>query len=870
MRKLLLVDGNSMLFRGYYATIYSQPMKTSTGVPTNAVYAFATMLNKALELLAPDAVLVAFDAGKKTFRHDLYKEYKGGRKDTPEDLIPQFGLVRDYLDAFGIYRCELEGIEADDIIGTVAKQYEDWDINILSSDRDLLQLIDATTTVLLMKKGISEMEEMNEEKLQETLGIVANQITDLKGLMGDASDNIPGIPSVGEKTALKLLSKYQSVEGLLDRTDELAGKLKEKVIEFADQARLSKELATIKTDVALPFILDECLYNPQFESVIRFFDKNEMKSLVQKMKPHLKNETESSSQIADQQQVFQVVKRCPKSFFVENTKIELDYSMEDFYQSELMGMAFLQHGEVVYIRLEDLLQDEKCLEWMASDMSKITYDTKRLMREFERSNIKVSGLFYDVMIATFLCDSNLTTWDRVKQKYNFLEKNTMSDIYGTESKPKLPDFEQQTEATVERLFFLDQLYLTCKTEVAEYDLEDLFNRVEMPLVRILFQMEREGICIDAKVLDEIAEDALQQLNQLTKSIYKHSEREFNIKSPKQLAEVLFDELDLPGNKKRSTSVDVLEKLQGIHPIIDDLMEYRRIQKFYSTYAEGLKKYIHKDGKIHTIYHQCSTQTGRLSSTEPNMQNISVRDEQARKIRRAFIPTPGNLLLAADYSQVELRILAHMANEAGLIEAFKTGEDIHIKTASDVFGVDSSEVTSVMRRQAKAVNFGVVYGISEFGLSQQLGISRADAKKYIDTYFEKYPRIKEYMDEVVEECQQKGYVTTLLNRRREIHEIHDKNHMVREFGKRAAMNAPIQGSAADLIKLAMIKIQSELDMRQLKSKMILQVHDELIFDVVKDEVEIMKSLIEEGMTTALELKVPLLAECKQGNTWYEVK
>ncbi len=867
MKKMLIVDGNSMLFRGYYATVYTRPMTTSTGIPTNAVYAFASMFNKAIDLIQPDAVLVAFDAGKKTFRHELFEEYKGGRKETPEDLIPQFGLVRDYLDAIGVKRYEVENIEADDIIGTMARKYPDWDINILSSDRDLLQLIDETTSVLLMKKGISELEEITEDGLMEMLEIKPVQVPDLKGLMGDSSDNIPGIPGVGEKTALKLLKEYSTVENLLDHVEELKGKLKEKVATYAEQAKLSKTLATIKVDVDLELQAEDCIYNPDYEGVIKFFNQYEMKSMVKKFEEFSsRNNMEEDQEEKNNTSVSQ----CPQHFFTDTTSIALDVSSTSFYEGDLQGIALTQGKDAIYIQVDNLLKDQELLKWLASSKSKIIYDVKRAFHEFKRLKIEVNGLDFDAMIAAFLCDSNLTTWERIKQNYNFSEVYSLTDIYGTENKPKLPDFEKQVQRTCDLAHLNYTIYESCLEKLKEYGMMELFSDLEMPLSRVLFEMEQEGICINKQVLSEIAEETLEKINELTKKIYTYTHQEFNIKSPKQLAEVLFDELKLPSNKKRSTSIDVLEKLQGIHPIIDDLMEYRKVQKLYSTYAEGLKKYIHSDGKIHTVYHQCAVQTGRLSSSDPNLQNISVRDDQARAIRKAFIPTEGNVILAADYSQVELRILAHMADEGGLIAAFKNNMDIHTKTASDIFDVDPQEVTSMMRREAKAVNFGVVYGISDFGLSQQLGISRKEAKQYIDTYFEKYPRIREYMDSVIETCKQKGYVTTLLHRRREIPEIHDKNHMVREFGKRAAMNAPIQGSAADLIKVAMINIQKEIKEKNLESKMILQVHDELIFDVKKEEAEVMKELIENGMVSAMQLNVPLVAECKQGETWYEVK
>ncbi|MEG0076367.1 DNA polymerase I [Anaerorhabdus sp.] len=867
MKKLLLVDGNSMLFRAYYATIYGRPMTTSKGIPTNAIFGFASMFQKALELVQPDSVLVAFDSGKHTFRHDIFAEYKGGRKETPEELIVQFSLIRDYLDAFHITRFELPSIEADDIIGSMSKKYPDWDINILSSDRDLLQLIDDTTSVWLMKKGISEIEETTVESLQESMGITPTQIVDLKGLMGDASDNIPGIPGVGEKTALKLLADYHNVENLLEHKEELKGKLKEKVVEFEDQARLSKILATIKTDVDLPISAEDCKYDPNYTTLVQFFSDMEMRSLVKKYEPFLSNDSNPKEEVT---MSFSSVTKCPKELLVDDVVLALDCSNDLPQMTTLYGLVLLKNKHCVYMDINDVKKDYDLINWLHSTNKKICYDSKLVYHTFALNKIEINGLYFDTMISSFLCDSTLTSWDRIRGAYDFNESHKKEEVYGTLTKPKLPDLEEQVQYTSEQAHFFQQIFEHTKPLIDEYKMNELFYEIEMPLSYVLFRMELEGVLIDMPVLDEIAKDTLGKIEELSKRITEYAGDDFNLNSPKQLAEVLFDKLQLPSNKKRSTSVDVLEKLQGFHPIIDDLMEYRKVQKLYSTYAEGLKKYVGSDNRIHTIYNQCATQTGRLSSSDPNLQNISVRDEQARIIRKAFIPTPGNVLIASDYSQVELRMLAHMANEKGLIEAFNSKLDIHTKTAMDVFKVGEEEVTSQLRRQAKAVNFGIVYGISDFGLSQQLGISRKEAQSFIDNYFEAYPGIHAYMDGVIEQCKENGYVTTLLNRRREIKEIHDKNHMVREFGKRAAMNAPIQGSAADLIKIAMIHIYDEMQKQDVKSKMILQVHDELIFDVDKDEIELMETIIQTGMEKAMDLKVPLVAECKVGSTWYEAK
>lgn len=869
MKKMLLVDGNSMLFRAFYATFTARSMTTTSGIPTNAVYGFSMMLNKALQLINPDALLVAFDCGKHTFRHNLFEDYKGGRKQAPEELVIQFSLIRDYLDAMNVVRYEKEEIEADDIIGSLVKKYHDWDINVLTSDRDLLQLIDATTSVWLMKKGMTDIEKMTVEALHEKLGLTPEQICDLKGLMGDASDNIPGIPKVGEKTALKLLEEYHTLENLLDHTDQLKGKLQENVIQYQDQARLSKQLATIKVDVEIPFEVDHFLFRPNYTTLLQFYKTYEMNSLAKKLE-------ESSNFVQDEscqreELAIEEVKACPTSFYEGTTFLVLDQDIDSVYFSQVYGLALANQGEAVYLTIQDVKKDQALLDYLASDKKKIVYDSKGLYHLANHADLVIRGIEADAMIAAFLCDSTLTSHAKIEEKFGFARTITRDVVYGKAGKMKLPQLDQQMTLCAQQLQLIEKLWQDSEAKLQEMEMNDLFYNLEMPLTWVLYKMEKEGIVVDQEKLDEIAQETLKRLDSLSKSITYHAGHEFNINSPKQLGEVLFDELQLPtSGKKRSTSADVLEKLQGFHPIIEDLLEYRKYQKMYSTYSEGLKKYVHQDGRIHTIYNQCSTQTGRLSSTEPNLQNISVRDEEAREIRKAFLPSEGRVLVSADYSQVELRVLAHMAKEHGLINAFKTHLDIHAKTAMDVFGVSEQQVDSLMRRQAKAVNFGIVYGISDFGLSQNLDITRAKAKEFIEKYLQSYPHISTYMEEIVESCRKNGYVTTMLGRRRDIPEIHDKNFMIREFGKRAAMNAPIQGTAADLIKLAMIQIDKKLQEKQMKSRMILQVHDELIFDVEVEELEEMRELIQQGMEQAMTLSVPLEAETKVGKTWYEAK
>lgn len=843
MKKMLLVDGNSMFFRAYYATAYTRLSANSQGVYTNAVYGFATMLNKAIELVQPQALLIAFDSGKPTFRHDKFEDYKGTRKALPEELKMQFPIVREYCNAAHFCHYQQDGLEADDIIGSIVKRYPDWDINVLSSDKDLLQLIDRTTSVWLMKKGLTEIKEMDEAALMEEMALKPAQICDLKGLMGDASDNIPGLPGVGEKTALKLLSEYETLENVLAHSGDLKGKLKENVETFADQALFSKWLATIKTDAQIELPLEKMVYQPDLSNANAFFERYEMKSLmkVEKIKvEHL----ESGDRFED----------------LNPNKIHIfpHYRLDTDWPHPFFGLAFSDGSLSCFVKAEDLIQEPNILAYLGNPQPKQVYDAKSFLHACDAAKISVNGAFVDPMILAYLDDSSINTYEKIQVKYNWPDY----------PKAVLNDDTINLSRLIAQKLAQDTPLLSEKIEVKA--MKSLYEDVEEPLIRILYQMEKEGIFVDESILDTIAQETLTKLNELSSQIYGLAGHEFNVNSPKQLSEVLFEELQLPSNRKQSTAIDVLEALVDAHPIVSKLIEYRKYQKLYSTYAQGLKKFIQADHKIHTVYSQTTAQTGRLSSYDPNLQNISVRDEESRGIRKAFIPTKGNLLYACDYSQIELRVLAHMANEEAMIEAFKTHLDIHTKTAMDVFKVTADEVTSSMRRQAKAVNFGIIYGISDFGLAAQLGTDRKSAQKFIEAYLNSYPNIQRYMDETVFGAQRQGYVETLFNRRREIPELFDKSYQVREFGKRAAMNAPIQGSAADIIKLAMIAVDKILKAKKLKTKMIVQVHDELVFDVPKDELDLIKTEIKKAMIEAVNLRVPMEVSEAYGDSWYEAK
>ena len=858
MKKLLLLDGNSMLFRAYYATLYTHRMTTSNGIPTNAVYGFVMMLNKAIDIIEPDEILVAWDAGKPTFRHKQFPAYKGTRKPLDEELIVQFPIVREYLDAAGIKRYEQEGYEADDIIGSMAKCCKDVQTTILTSDRDLLQLIDATTHVLLMKKGLSEMDLMDEQNLLDTYGITPSQVIEMKGLMGDTADNIPGVQGVGEKTALRLLNQYSTVENVYAHIDEVKGKLKEKLEKDKDNAFMSLELATIYTKMELPFELCDCEFSGIQEAVNGFYEKYEMRSLVNRTK-QTKNEKWPLKEVDH----FEMIQD-------ENVMIMPVCSQEPYLDQKLYGFMVPLDKTIYYISVENALEDAN-FKKLLEKKKIITWDTKEMMHLLDRYGFKWNEFSDDLHIAGFLLNSTATDSDALIEALHISLPESFHDV--SKKTKEEPAYSVTREKAI--CHSLTQQLFEKRSEIRSslksQNVISLYEDIEMPLAHVLFSMEKEGISIQESFLDEYGALLNKKLDELAQQIYGHAGMIFNINSPKQLANVLFDELNLSGGgKKRSTSADVLEKLRGKHPIIEDILEYRKIAKVLSTYIDGLKKHIRSDEKIHTCFNQTMTQTGRLSSSDPNLQNISIRDELGKEIRKAFVAQEGYHLLSADYSQIELRMLAHMANEDHMIRAFNEGLDIHTKTATLIFGCTPEEVDDQKRRIAKTVNFGIVYGQTEFGLSSQLHITRKEAGEFMQMYFDSYPKIHQYMNQLIDFCKENGYVETLFHRRREIPEINDKNFMTREFGKRAAMNAPIQGSAADLIKIAMLKMDKALKDANVQSKMLLQIHDELIFLVPDNELDLMQNLVKDTMENAMELKVPLKASISVGKSWYEAK
>lgn len=864
MKKLLLVDGNSLLFRAYYSTIYTNPMSTSGGVPTNAVFGFINMMNRALSEIQPDAVLVAWDAGKPTFRHEMSADYKGTRKPLDDELIVQMPIVREYLDASGFVRYEQEGYEADDIIGSMAAAAPDMDISILTGDKDLLQLVNDHTKVLMMVKGVNQMDTMDEAAIQEKYGLRPKQIIDLKGLMGDPSDNIPGVKHIGEKTALLLLHKYGSIEETYKHIDEIKGKRKEYLVEGEQSALLSKELATIFTEMKLPFDMADLTYAPDDKNPDAFYTKYEMRSL-------LSSEAKAAKKAASVEIID--TETCP---FTEKDEVFIlpVADFQPFLKQNFMGLLLAENrdgenAEKAYFMSPEACAKDPALKNLLEKSENISaWDTKDTLHILDRNSLPLPDFKSDLHLASFLLYSQATSREalleacqiRLPLSLRDLEKKSLGGFTAERAKPVFAAWISQMPSVSKKVF----------SEIHEEDLSELYSEIEFPLARVLFRMECEGIPIDRDVLAQIGKNYQEIMDQIASRIYGYAGHEFNIGSPKQLAQVLFDELKLKsGGKKRSTAADVLEKLKGSHPIIDDILEYRLYSKIVTTYVEGLEKYI-TDGKIFTTFNQTATQTGRLSSSDPNLQNISIKSDEGKEIRKAFVAREGTCFISADYSQVELRMLAHMADEEFMIEAFQDGIDIHNRTASIIFGVSPDEVTEAQRRTAKTVNFAIIYGQTEFGLSQELKITRQQARQFIQAYFASYPNIHRFMDGLIAGCEEKGYVETLMHRRRYIPEINDKNFMTREFGKRAAMNAPIQGSAADLIKIAMLKMNEALKEKGMKSRMLLQIHDELIFEVPLDEKETMEKLVPEVMDRAMKLQVPLEASVSSGSTWYEAK
>lgn len=872
-KKLVLIDGNSIAYRAFFALPL---LNNDKGVHTNSVYGFTMMLNRILEEEKPTHILVAFDAGKTTFRHASFKEYKGGRQKTPPELSEQFPFIRELLDCFQIKRYELENYEADDIIGTLSLQAEKdgFEVKVISGDKDLTQLSSPSTTVSITKKGITEIEEYTPKHIHEKYGLSPLQIIDLKGLMGDASDNIPGIPGVGEKTALKLLHQFETVENLLQSIDEVSGqKLKEKIEEHKDLALLSKELATITREAPLEVSVNETEYTGMDQDrVISFYKELGFSTLLDKL-----DVTESAP--LEQEKIEVHTAEMTEGMFADESALYVEILEDNYHRADIIGIAISNEQGHFYFHGEDALSSDAFKSWAEDETKKKTvFDAKRTVVALRHRGVEIKCIDFDVFLASYILDpaESVDEVAEITKTQGTIRLETDDVFYGKGAKRKIPEEAELREHIARKSKAIFSLKEPMIDKLQEFEQYHLFTELELPLSIILANMEWQGIKVDIGRLKNMGQELAIRLRNIEARIFELAGEAFNINSPKQLGAILFEKLELPVMKKTktgySTSADVLEKLESKHDIVKEILLYRQLGKLQSTYIEGLLKVVNgKTDKVHTRFNQALTQTGRLSSTDPNLQNIPIRLEEGRKIRQAFIPSEKDwIIFAADYSQIELRVLAHIANDSGLVEAFQAGMDIHTRTAMDVFHVSADQVTSNMRRHAKAVNFGIVYGISDYGLSQSLGITRKEAGEFIEKYLRSFPGVQEYMEESIHEARQKGYSTTLMQRRRYIPEITSRNFNIRSFAERTAMNTPIQGSAADIIKLAMINMNKRLKREGLKTRMLLQVHDELIFETPPEELEILKVIVPEEMENAIELNVPLKVDYAFGPTWFDAK
>ena len=853
-KRVILIDGNNLLFRSYYATAYTgNLMKNSKGIPTNGLFGFVNMMNKIISEENPEYVMVAFDKGHN-FRQDMYDGYKDGRIETPGDLKVQFPIAKELCTLMGIKYIEQDNYEADDIIGTFARMADEdknYNATIISSDKDLLQLISDEVDVKLLKQKDYIM--MNNQTFFDTYGITPIHMIDLKSLMGDASDNIPGVKGIGEKTALSLLQKYGTLDSVYEHIDEISGKTKEKLINDKDNAYFSYKLATIYKNIDFKYTFDDIKYNgPKTNELIEKYKELEFNSFLKSIPKKI--ETKSNK--------YEIVKGRIELDSKYSFYLELDGT--NYHESNMIGASIYDGKNLYYLDKAALMLNKDVLKNVL-----VTFDNKKNIVYLNRLGIKIDAKF-DLLIASYLLEYN------VKDDISYL-----STTYGIEipyytsiiSKKNELSEEEKINAIVNKAKFLYDVYQEFNEKLKTEELYDLYYDMEHPLIEVLSSMEIEGINVDSSVIDELKSDIKVKLELLEDTIYNLAGEKFNISSPKQLGDILYEKLKFPrgrGKNATSTAHDVLVKYIDYHPIVKEILEYRNLSKLYTTYLNTFNDYIHEDGKIHTIYLQTGTRTGRLSSIEPNLQNIPVRSEEGKKIRKAFLPSKDSVLLSSDYSQIELRVLAHISDSDSLKKAFINDEDIHTHVACDIFDKDEISVTPNERRIAKSVIFGIVYGISGYGLGENLDISATEAKKYIDKYLHLYPEVDNYMKSIVEKTRNLGYVRTLFNRKRTIEEIKNTNYLIRSMGDRMALNTPIQGSAADILKLAMIKLYKELKEKGYKTKMLLQVHDELIFDVPNNELEEVKELVKNTMEGIYKLSVPLKVSIDYGKNWYEAK
>lgn len=888
-QKLLLIDGNSVAFRAFYA-LYRQleNFRNPEGLHTNAIYTFKNMLDVVLNNVQPDHVLVAFDAGKTTFRNKMYADYKGGRQKTPGELSEQLPYVQELLHDLGISTYELENYEADDIIGTFAKigEKNGFDVTVVTGDKDLTQLASEHTTVMVTKSGVMNLESYTPEHMKEVNGVTPTEFIDMKALMGDNSDNYPGVTKVGPKKASQLIQEYGSVENLYDHIDDMkASKLKENLLNDKDKALLGKKLATINCDTPVTIGIDDIKRRPvDYQKLRRFYEKMNFRKFLSELAPDgdsSKNETSQDSHV--KMEYTELTKdNLAKITVNEGDEVIFYLGMlgPNYHLAEFVGFAFKISKQIFLSRDVTLLQDAKLKQILENKkISKDVFDLKRTTVGLNRLGIHAHGIEYDMLLASYLINNENNSDDmaEVCRMYGNDTVRSDLDVYGKGKSEKIPtDDDVLYNHLATKVEAIESLKETLLAKLKEHEQDDLFASIEIPVARVLAIMEINGIKVQADTLTELQDEFAVELKKMEKQIYDEAGEEFNINSPKQLGHILFEKMGLKPIKKTktgySTSVDVLNQLKDENPIIGQILSYRQIAKIQSTYVNGLLDVIQKDGRVHTRYLQTLTATGRLSSVDPNLQNIPTRTEEGKQIRKAFVPSePDGYIFSCDYSQIELRVLAQVSGDEQMQEAFRTGYDIHAHTAMKIFHLKSTDdVTPLMRRRAKAVNFGIVYGISDYGLSKNLNISRKQAKEFIDNYFEQYPQIREYMDKAVKFAREKGYAETIMHRRRYLPDIHAKNYNVRSFAERTAINSPIQGSAADIIKIAMINMQKKLNDLHLKTKMVVQVHDELIFDVPKDEIETIKKIVPEVMQSAVTLDIPLVADSGYGHNWFDAK
>ncbi|HLR71263.1 MAG TPA: DNA polymerase I [Pseudogracilibacillus sp.] len=875
-KKLVLIDGNSILYRAFYALPL---LHNDKGVFTNAVYGFTNILLNILETEKPTHMLVAFDAGKTTFRHSTYKEYKGGRQKTPPELSDQFPITRELLNAFHIPHYELDMYEADDIIGTLADigEKEGLEVKVISGDQDLLQLVSEKVTVDVTRKGVSEVESYTPESLLEKMELSSDQIIDLKALMGDSSDNIPGVPGIGIKTATKLLKQYKTLDNIYDNFDEIRGKkLKENLQKYKEDAFMSRDLATINQQTPITISLQDLDYEGyEYKNIYDLFTELEFRSLLDRLHSEKGDEPNIELEAFD----YEVIDEIREDIFANKNALHVEMITENYHQATIEAIGIVnEHGNFA-IKTEHALQSDEFIKWLQDETKeKYVFDAKAVKVAFLHRGITLKGITFDLQLAAYLINpaDNNETIPSIARRLGERDIYFDEEVYGKGAKLSVPEFSKVSEHVARKTNIIYKLKDRFMNDLMENEQIKLYNELELPLATVLAEIEHTGVQIDVERLKEMGKELTARLDTIETDIHELAGETFNINSPKQLSVILFEKLELPVIRKTktgySTAVDVLEKLESEHEMIPKLLLYRQLKKLQSTYVDGLLKVVRKDThKIHTRFNQALTQTGRLSSTEPNLQNIPIRLEEGRKIRQAFVPSETDwLIFAADYSQIELRVLAHISGDEKLVQAFKEDKDIHTQTAMDVFHVNESEVDPHMRRQAKAVNFGIVYGISDYGLSQNLKITRKEAKTFIDKYFSIYPDVKQYMDDIVQEAKHNGYVSTIMKRRRYLPEITSRNFNQRSFAERTAMNTPIQGSAADIIKKAMIDLEERLRQENLQARMLMQVHDELILEAPKEEIDQLAKIVPEVMEKTVILNVPLKVDYSYGKSWFDAK